>query len=295
MRVKTVILLMIIALSSRALSQDIQNDSSQKGKNKPVISFNMNFRPFFSSNYTFDYNNIIKRLPQDQINSFLPSNNYWLYVTNTASRNFNLELGISSRPNRELFIGLGYISGQKSKFSYTQYTVRRFDTIKMQGYDLYADSFIYSNRTFTEDVEELGLVMEYLFKTDQNKNFTAFAGFGIHISYSFNNSLSVESIQDSSSHLTLDKDPNEFLLNFDPDKQIYIKSTGIYKKADPSWFYRVYIPVGFNWNISKKDDFWKHINILYLTQLGVEYRSISTGMDYKLYFSIGGLGLKYTF
>jgi hypothetical protein len=292
---KISIFIFITFLTFNALSQDIQNTGSVKEKSKPVVSFNVNFRPLFSSNYNFDYNNIIKRMPQKDVAPYLPSNNYWLNISNTASRNFNMEMVFSSRPNREFLIGVAYISGQKSKFDYYRYIVNRFDTINMQGYDLYADSFIYSDYTFKEDVEELGLIMEYLFKTDQSKNFSAFAGFGIHISYSFNNILSVTSIQDTSSHLTLDQNPRAFLLNFDPDKQYYLVSSGLEKKAKPSWFYRVYVPVGLNWNISKKDDFWKHINMSFLTQLGVEYRSISTGMDYKMYFGVFGLGLKYTF
>lgn len=292
---KTTIIVFITFFTFNALSQDIQNDIPKKSKEKPVISFNMNFRPLFSANYTFDYNNIIKRMPQNEIILYKPAYDYGLNITNTSSRNYNIEMGISPHPSRELLIGLSYISGLKSKFDYTRNTVKRFDTLYMQGYDLYTDSFIYSNYSFEEDVEELGLVLEYLFKTDQKKNFSAFTGFGINITYSFNNNLSVTSIQDSSSHLSLDKDPYSFLNNFQPNKMIYHISSEIYRKAESSWFYRVFIPVGFNWNISKKDDFWKHINVLYLTQLGVEYRSISTGMDYKLYFSIGGLGLKYTF
>ena len=259
------------------------------------MSFNMNYRLLFSTNYNFDYNNIIKRMPQNEVVHYMPSGDYWLNISNTSSRNFNMEMGFSSRPNREFLIGVAYISGQKSKFDYYRYTVNRFDTIKMQGYDLYADSFIYSDYTFREDIEELGLIMEYLFKTDQRKKFSAFTGFGIHISYAFNNVLSVTSVLDSSSHLSLYENPNAFLNNFDRDKQYYLVSSGLEKKAKPSWFYRVYVPVGFNWNISKKDDFWKHINLTFLTQLGLEYRSISTGTDFKMYISIFGLGLKYSF
>jgi hypothetical protein len=293
---KTSFIVFISFFTFNTFSQDLQNDVTKKNNGLTVSSYSLNMKPMNINNYVSDFYNLIKRIHPFEVPSDLSSKDYTFLVSNARLFNYNIELGLSSKPNREFLIGISYISGDRTNFNLTKKTIKRFDTIDVQGITIYADSFTYSNYNYSEYIDELGLVLANIYKSDQNKKLSVFAGYGINISYSFSSYLSTDMVHDTIYRLSNDIDPNEYLNNYKPDHMAYQTAGGGGGKTDPNFFIRAYIPLGFNWNISKENDFWKHINILFLAQFGLEFRRISSEISYfRPYWGIGGLGFKYTF
>lgn len=293
---KTTIIVLLTLFAFTTFSQNLQNADSTKIKKWKVNSYGLNMKPMIISNSSSDFNDLKNRLNSFEVPSDYQSKEYTLLASDVVLSDFNIELGISAKSNREFLVGISYISGNRNWFDLSKKTAKRIDTVELQGKSFYADSFTFSNYGYSEYVDDLGLVLAYIFKSDQTKQLSVFGGLGINVSYSFTSLLSSQSLHDSILRLSRDENPSEYFQNYKSGFVLAHTSEGGGTKTNPNFFIRTYIPFGINWNISKTDDFWKHINILLLAQFGMEYRRISSDLNYfKPYWGIGGMGFKYTF
>jgi hypothetical protein len=259
-----------------------------------INSLTLEWQPILNS-YEPGYFNDLKRiLIQSNVNDF-PTNDFQIYGSNPTFRDYNLQLGIAKKTNRELLIGINYLSETRRQYYFTKTNLKIIDTIKIQNHDFYLDSVFYSYYSFSEQIDELGFIVSYIYKSDQTKLVSMFSGYGINLSYSYNSVFDNTRVTQSSKNLSRYPDTNYL---YDAYYPFDIKSEGKSEeiKGNNNYFMRIFVPLGLNLKITKKETIWKHFNLQIASQFGVEYRYIQNDKGYiSPYVSYLDIGLKYNF
>jgi hypothetical protein len=294
---KTSILFLLAMLSFSVFGQDLKTDVAKKSNCLKITSYNMSIGSIFNSGDAERFSDLKRLLSEKDPTLRMPSDDYIMKLSGKSLFNFKIELGLTSiaKPNRELLIGLSYISGDQRSFEFNKSSHIRTDTLHVQDYTFYVDSSFHSSFKFTENVQEMGINMAYIYKTAQDRKFSLYAGYGLNIGYSTYSQLIYNSVQDSNEELVLKNDPNKnnhYFYNDIESKLTYEK----YFESDPSFFLRAYIPFGLNLKLSKRNPFWNHVSLQLNCQFGLVYRNISNDISYtKVYFSFPGVGMKVSF
>lgn len=294
---KTTILFILTFFSLSVLSQNLLNEVPKNSKCLKITSFNIVIRPIMSSGVANQFSDLKRIILKKDPFIPMPTDDYYQSVSQPSIFNFNMELGLSSnsRPNRELLIGIGYVSGNRRSFEFSKYSNVRVDTLHVKDYTFYVDSFYHSSLKYSENVQEMDMNVSCIYKSDQDRKFSVFAGYGINVGYSTYSGILFSSAKDSTESLKLKNGQSNDNQNFNNDfeSKYYMEERMV---TDPSFFFRAYIPFGFNLKCSKTNLFWKHVNLQFQAQFGMEYRNISNDISYmRVYWSIGGLGLKFSF
>jgi len=294
---KTSILLFLTLMSFSVLGQDLKTDITKKSNCLKITSYNMSVRPLFTSGDADKFSDLKRLFLEKDPTVKMPSENYSMKLPGTSLFNFNIELGLTSasKPNRELLVGISYMSGDQRSFEFNKSSHIRTDTLHVMDYTFYVDSTYHSSLKYTENVQEMGINISYIYKTAQDRKFSLFAGYGINAGYSTYSRLVYTAEQDSNQELVLQNDPNKNN-HYNNNDNISKESSEKYFDSDPSFFFRAYIPFGFNLKLSKKNPFWNHVSLLVNCQFGLVYRNISNDISYtRVYFSFPGVGLKVGF
>lgn len=294
---KSTFLILLTLFSLQVFSQDQPKQDKKNSNCMKFSSFSIGIQNMLSSNNSTGFADMQRLIPKNDP-LFNPSlTKYDHNNQNSGLLNLNIKLGLSSKPNRELLIGISYITGIRRGDYFNKSTKKHIDTLTVENYTFYVDSSYYSNYSFTDYAEELGLDVSYIFRSNQSKKISVFTGIGLYAGYSIYSDITVSYSHDSSRNIYTKPNNDDFYQNINPyygnfDYNPEEKSV----KTDPSLFFRGYIPVGLNWNLSKKNEFWKHMNFVYQGAFGLEYRYITNDKGYlKPYFGMSMFGLKYTF
>jgi hypothetical protein len=283
--------------SFTVLAQDIKTDIPKKSNCLKISSYNMSIGSMFNSGEADNFSEMKRLFLEKDPSLKMPSDDYSMKLSGKSLFNFNIELGLTSvtKPNRELLIGISYISGDQRSFEFNKSSHIRTDSLHVQDYTFYVDSTYHSSLKYAENVQEMGINMAYIYKTAQDRKFSLYAGYGFNIGYSTYSRLVYNSVQDSNEELVLKNDPNKNNHYFYNDIVSKV-TTEKYFDSDPSFFLRAYIPFGLNLKLSKKNPFWSHVSLQLNCQFGLVYRNISNDISYtKVYFSFPGVGLKVGF
>ena len=293
---KSAILILLILFTMQGFSQDQPKQDMKNNNCMKFTSFSLNVQPLFSSNNATDFSDLQRLMPKDDP-MFNPNlTNYTQSYQNSPLFNFNMKLGLSSNPNRELLIGISYISGTRNATDFYKGNVKHIDTLLVEDYTFYVDSNYFSNYSFAEHTKEIGLDVSYLFRSDQSRYISVFAGVGLYAGFTIYSDVSVSYSHDSLKTIYTNPPIDQMYSNYYWYGGNYYNAIEKSVKIDPSILFRGYIPVGFNWNLSKKNEFWKHMNFVFQGSFGLEYRYITNDKGYlKPYVGMTMFGLRYTF
>lgn len=290
----------LIVLTLICLQVSSQNQPKPEKKNSCCLklsSFNLSIQPLMFSNSVTGFSDLQRLMPANDP-MFNPSlKNYNTNNPSTAIFNFNMKLALTSKPNRELMIGIAYLSGIRRSYDFFKSSTKHVDTINVQDYTFYVDSTYFSGYSFQEYTKEVGVDISYIFRSEQSKKISVFAGFGLYVGYTFYSDVSVSQSKDSSKSIYTNPS-NEGFYQYHSSSVGYFFNNAIEKtaKTDPSILFRGYVPVGLNWNLSKKNEFWKHVNLQFQAAFGLEYRYITNDKGYlNPYFGMSMFGIRYTF
>jgi hypothetical protein len=254
----------------------------------------MNFGPIAYKLKATEFNDMKRMILKKNPYIEMPSDKYVQTDINLQVTNFSIMAGISANPNRELLIGVDYISGDRRGFKFSNSSRRTIDTLHVKDYTFYIDSSYYKSLSYTEQVSEVGMNLSYIFKSDPERKFSIFAGIGVNAGYSVYSEFLFSIEEDSSETMYLKNDPDHHSYSNDHDNTRTEKEA--YIKSDPCYFLRAYIPFGFSLRFSKKNVFWKHISLQFQSQLGLEYRNITNDIAFaRVYGYTGIVGFKFSF
>jgi hypothetical protein len=294
---KSAFLIILTLFSLHVFSQDQPKQDKKNSNCMKFSSFSLSIQPLFSSNNSTDFSDLQRIMPKDDP-LFNPSlTGYSQSYQNSPLFNFNMKLGLSSKPNRELLVGISYISGNRNATDFYKDKVKHIDTLLVEEYTFYVDSNYFSSYSFAEHTKEVGFDVSYLFRSDQSRRFSVFAGIGLYAGFTIYSDVSVSYTHDSIRSIYTNQPIDQYSSYYYGNGWNYYNNL-IEKsvKTDPSILFRGYIPIGINWNLSKKNEFWKHINFVFQGSFGLDYRYITNDKGYlNPYLGLTMLGLRYTF
>ena len=225
-----------------------------------------------------------------------------------ASFSMQFNLGITPfskkknelRTNREWRVGLITNLGNRRNFDYYSENSFTFDTLQSNnGYnDVYADSVYQENYFYNEQIFDVSLNVAYLINTGTQRRTYFYTGVGAHLGIAVKSETKI---------YTYD---NEEVIYYDqgnkPSEQENWywsywnkENSGEYETRTANinsgiYFARAYIPLGFNFKISKRNQFWKHMNLYTELNPGVEFQIVSGDKTYvNPFFGLAWIGVSY--
>jgi len=288
------------------VAQDTKDDNTKKGMT--ITAFNFEFGTNWSySVLTNDDYLMMRNTAVDQSLFISNPEDYDLSYFSGNGGSFAPSVSIGLTPyskklgalnyNRELRIKLGGSFGGRRSFFYSDKNSFPYDTLSSSvgNPDILIDSVHYSNFSYIETVSEINIGASYLFKTDASKRWYFYTGVGAEYGFAFQDYVTIN----ESEYSYLEDSENA---SSSPYYSPYYYNIGNYeskssksKLTSNSHFVRVYIPLGVNFRITNKDNFFRHTNLYMQFSPGIEFQ-IVTGVDTYVNPFLGWvfLGFRYT-
>lgn len=259
--------------------------------------------------YSGAYNSIVKTGNLDDFISLFPesellkidytsyANNYG--IGNTPREVFNLMLGLNFAnktktkylTNPKLRIGFNYLRSPNLGYSKTKNTIKPIDTVTsgVTGQTFYIDSVINETVSMRNLSELLNLDASLIFSTDPMDRWSIYAGIGLNLGISLNNYTTITYNRQSIMRTVSDNNSN---YNWYQSNSNFISET---KFGKTTFFYSAYIPLGVDFRIGKKRDFWKRIHLFYESRPGINFKYLPDyGTITQMYIQ-SGFGFRVTF
>jgi hypothetical protein len=254
--------ILAIMLYGSGLAQEDQNKTIKSCMFRPT-SFEMQLGGT-TSHYTATMNDFKEMKEQAPFGTFInivPDSFDYQNAQRSGSFSFRIDIGLSPfskknnayRENRELKICIGSNMGKTNQFSFVKRTTVRYDTLQNTHGDIveYIDSVYEKNYSYSQYIHEINLGASYIFKTNTAKKVSFFAGGGFEYGFSVISQIT-EQVW-SESYFSPSYGDSSYYYDNDIDKTtININKT--------NHFARVFIPLGINYRLSNKSNFFKHIN-----------------------------------
>lgn len=178
------------------------------------------------------------------------------------------------KPSPLLRVGLTYFSGNSLNGNLYRQDRSRFDTLtsSQTGETLYVDSVYQKNCSMNYNYEQLHLDVSLLFKTNPEARWSLFAGIGCNAGMSFQSHTDIYYNDFAWTETSMQTSTAQF--------QHVTQHNGInngqYESfANASNFGgSIFVPLGVDFRIGKKSEFWKRLHLLYEVRLGMHYISI---------------------
>jgi hypothetical protein len=218
----------------------------------------------------------------------------------TTSRQLNLEIGFNPyskklgdyNKERELSFGLYYSGSDLSNRNSTKFTIVPGDTFSHNSAIYQTDTIKRTHHISREEASVLGISAQYLYKTNPDKRFSLFAGYGINIGYALNARIYKRYTRDSSLVLmpyNAQASANDFnngtLLG-----SVEQKSS---RDARTTFLTSVYIPFGVNFRLSKSKEIWDQMNLFAKADVGMEAETVVNRRPHFLPYMGCSLGFKF--
>jgi hypothetical protein len=221
---------------------------------------------------------------------------------NNSRRRLVLEMGLNPynrklgdyNKRRELCIGLYYSGSDLENTGFTKYNSIPGDTFSFNSVIYRTDTLTRTRNSYIEDARVLGASVQYLYKTNPEKRFSLFTGYGIDAGYAIT----------AWNHRRYTCD-TAVLVNFysaKPDFGSFENGTYLGTsderssiKADPTIFAGVFVPFGVNFRLCKKKEIWNQMNLFVAGKLGMETKIIAGGKVQFEPLAGGNFGFKFDF
>ncbi|MCK9254943.1 MAG: hypothetical protein GX793_06995 [Bacteroidales bacterium] len=193
---------------------------------------------------------------------------------------FSINLGLqfvdksklNYRKNPNLRLGLTYFSGTNSRQAYSKKDYTTIDSLYFLNTDYVGvvDSINYKTIDLKHYSEQLHLDFAVLFRTKPEARWSLYTGLGLSAGISVNTKVEISfsestSVQASSLQLGFMHLNPETYLDSMPINQDEIHKTKLFFAISG------YIPLGIDFRIGKKRDFWKHTHLFYELRPSLNY------------------------
>lgn len=174
---------------------------------------------------------------------------------------FNLNYGFRLKKNtnleRKIRIGISYRNYSSDNNGYYYSDSNPYDTLtsSQSGEEFYIDSSYTESLFFESYGQQLGLDFAYLFYTNPNGRWSFYTGFGAELGIGFNNKLNI--VQTSYSGTSYNSNYYAPYIN-DYETNFYEEET---YNQNNTYYGRLYAPIGLDFRISKKHEFWKRMHL----------------------------------
>jgi len=198
----------------------------------------------------------------------------------------------NTKTNQRLRVGFNYLTGNGLSSAYYLYTKGRYDTLTSTktGAEIYLDSSNSKYYNFNYTYQQIRLDASYLFSTDKEARFSWYTGVGLSMGVSLSSQTNIH-YSEYTRIYSVDNDDvryNEF-----PDNENTSKSESFRNKTN--FGVAGYMPLGVDFTIGKKREFWKRTHLFYEVRLGVNLTKIPELRSFTYALVQNGLGLKVTF
>jgi len=178
----------------------------------------------------------------------------------------------SYKSNPLLRLGISYFTGSALSYSTFNDTRKPFDTLTsaQTGQTIYIDSLSYQSHTMNYTSEQLRLDVSVLFRTNPEARWSVFGGLGITAGLSLNANTHIHYNKFDRTEARFPNGNNSFtnssLTNETRITERFQNSNNFGASA--------YIPMGVDFRIGKKREFWKQMHLFYELRPGINTVSI---------------------
>lgn len=238
----------------------------------PVSSISLNEMKAFAPNSTI--------LAKD-FTGFHNANYHSVY----SNQSFSALLGINfkNKPNRQLRVGLNYLSKTNFTGSAGREDNYPYDTLtsSQTGQQYFLDSTNSKHVYMSQEMEQLSLDASFIFRTDVEARWSFHGGFGLLLGYSFNAVTYISySANSSMASYTSEYDNS----NNDSEHEQFRNKNFLITA--------VYLPLGVDFRIGKDNKFWSRIHLFYELRPTMSIASIPEWQTVTQFSFTQGLGLK---
>lgn len=177
------------------------------------------------------------------------------------------------RNNPQLRIGISYTSESLLSAYYNRETSRPYDTLSSSqtGQAIYVDSVFNSSYSMNYYNNVLSLDLALLFRTNPEARWALFAGIGCTAGISLNAYTSIFHLESSG---TISYSDNASFNNYYGNS---FRNTDVeYESFNNKGGYSItgYLPIGVDWRIGKKREFWMPLHLFYEMRPGLNISNI---------------------
>ncbi|MEI8204632.1 MAG: hypothetical protein WCH34_16560 [Bacteroidota bacterium] len=313
---KTFLLLLILAsFSFMSRSQTVLNPgtTSQPEKKKACLkisSLNISsqsnlYKSRERDNNNSDQNGNAPDLNDNSTNQNDNRNNPMMgnFNSNGNTRKMlNLEIGFNPyskklgtyNTKREMLIGLYYSGSDLVNHNTTKFSSTTGDTLSFNSVIYQTDTITRTHHIYRKEADVLGVSFQYLYKTDPEKMFSLFTGYGINAGYTITSRIYEKTTRDSAVTLNfLNAKPN--YNNFNDLSLLGTDEITTQMNGKPTILASVFIPFGVNMRLCKTKEVWNQMNLFIKGNVGLEtditidrgthflpYASVSAGFKFNL-------------
>lgn len=201
-----------------------------------------------------------------------------------SNQSFSALLGVNfkNKPNRQLRVGLNYLSKTNFIGSAGREDIYPYDTLtsSQTGQQYFLDSSYSKHVHMQQEMEQLSLDASFIFRTDAEARWSFYGGFGLMLGYSFNANTSIyysEWSSESSYSSSYNSNNNS---EFEQFRNKNFLSTAIY------------LPFGIDFRIGKNNEFWKRLHLFYEIRPMVSIATIPEWNTLTQFSFTQGVGIK---
>jgi hypothetical protein len=177
----------------------------------------------------------------------------------------------SLRANPTLRLGFSYRNGEMLYGTLNRETSTVIDTLisSQTGAQLFLDSIYYETISMNTYRESLMLDASLIFESHPGSRWTLFGGLGLSAGYSFNSYTEIFYFD----NVMVEAAVNGGFGSVSPNNQESNIEVETFNN-DNSFLGEIYIPLGVDFTVGKKREFWKKIHLFYEARPGMQFTSI---------------------
>lgn len=202
-----------------------------------------------------------------------------------SNQTFSALLGINfkNKPNRQLRVGLNYLSKTNFTGSASREDHLTYDTLtsSQTGQQYFLDSTNSKHVYMQQEMEQLNLDASLIFRTDAEARWSFHGGFGLLLGYSFNSVTSINYSEWSSAESYSN---NSYGNNHNYEHEQFRNKNFLITAA--------YLPLGVDFRIGKENKFWSRIHLFYELRPTMSIASIPEWQTVTQFSFTQGIGLK---
>lgn len=211
-----------------------------------------------------------------------------MYSQLSGSNGFTMLLGLqlNDNKNQQLRIGLGYSNRSLANLSMGRWKTYAYDTLtsSQTGQEYYVDSVSTSGVYGSSSAEFISLEGSYIFRTNHEARWSLYGGFGVGFGVGVNRTVNLYQYQYSYFEGPVN---NEEGTTGENEVEMFRLGSAMNGQIN--------FPMGVDFRIGKKREFWQRIHLMYELKPGMVFTSTpELGSTFGMFLS-SNMGLRVTF
>lgn len=192
-----------------------------------------------------------------------------------------------------LRLGVSYLAGSNLVCNFNQSQNKRYDTLtSSQGQVIYRDSVVNRSLNMHYRSQQLRLDASLIFRTNPEARWSLYTGIGLTAGVSLNSNTDISYYTYGGLSDYDISTPNNIYTNYHSSGPTQMK-TEHYRNSS-SIGASVYVPMGVDFRLGRKREFWKRTHLFYEARPGVSMTNISEVGSFANATIQHGLGLRVT-